>query len=141
MRQQQAQLTKLEDELLRGPRPIPGGPLGSMESPSTSTLTSPINHYDHQYEHQRSLSGSSANGHKLTRRASRDVLEELAGPDSSLPLPMQNNRFNSSTSSLQNDGIREGRPMEFGASTASLSSKRTPSPTRTLSRQSLIETW
>jgi hypothetical protein len=133
MRQQHAQVSKLENELLQGPRPIPGGPLEPTPSLSASTSSNP--------SHNRSGSGGSMNGGVsrppvLNRRSSRDVLEELAGPDSSLPLPMSNMRFAASASSLHS-GIQEGVPMEFNknSSTTSLPSKRTPSPTRTLSRQ------
>ncbi|KAG6896217.1 hypothetical protein C0992_009685 [Termitomyces sp. T32_za158] len=64
---------------------------------------------------------------KVKRRTSFDVLQGIAGPDSSLPLPKRDG--------IGENGIQEGVPLSFGVGVAApLSYKRTPSPTRTLSR-------
>lgn len=71
---------------------------------------------------------------KKMRRSSFDVLQGLAGRDSSLPLP----RRESAAPSFKAGGIPEGIPMEFGVlSNTRDPVKRISSPTRTLSRTSL----
>lgn len=70
---------------------------------------------------------------KMQRRTSFEVLQGIAGPDSNLPLPSRLNGLDD----VGSGGIREGVPMSFGLgnSQSHLSpSKRTSSPTRTLSR-------
>ncbi|KAI0058812.1 hypothetical protein BV25DRAFT_1829565 [Artomyces pyxidatus] len=118
IRHQQAQLQTLENIIHRTPRI----PITSMNSPPPSPLpgdlvpsTSPDTPH-------------TPNG-KMKRRSSYDALLNLAGPESSLPLPRRE-----PGASLSQDGIREGIPMEFGAGPSSQTYKRQSSPTRTLSR-------
>lgn len=73
-----------------------------------------------------SFSSSASPSSKKLRRSSYEVLQGLAGPDSSLPLPRRDINGN------EFDGIREGIPM-----LSPTSYKRMSSPTRTLSRASL----
>jgi hypothetical protein len=113
IRHQQAQLQNLETLLQRAPRM----PITTSNSPPPSPLPDP----------STSDTPTTPNG-KVKRRSSFDVLQSLAGPDSSLPLPRRD------TGPLSQDGIREGVPMEFGVCTPSQSYKRQSSPTRTLSR-------
>ncbi|KAG6900030.1 hypothetical protein C0993_004087 [Termitomyces sp. T159_Od127] len=64
---------------------------------------------------------------KVNRRTSFEVLQGIAGPDSSLPLPKRDG--------IGENGIQEGVPLSFGVGAAAQPLyKRTPSPTRTLSR-------
>jgi hypothetical protein len=114
IRHQQAQLQNLENILQRTPRM----PITASNSPPTSPLPNPST---------SELPRTSPNG-KVKRRSSFDVLQSLAGPDSSLPLPRRD------PGPLSQDGIREGVPMDFGAGTPSQPYKRLSSPTRTLSR-------
>ncbi|KAL1733720.1 hypothetical protein EV714DRAFT_204331 [Schizophyllum commune] len=93
IRHQTAQLHNLENMLQSQPR-IPSLSLGDDHSP-----TSPVTP-------------------KLNKRSSYDVLQGIAGPDSSLPLPRR----------LDDNSIQEGVP------TTSSNNRRTSSPTRTLSR-------
>lgn len=128
IRQQQAQLHSLESIIIRGPGPLPPGFMASS------------NHVSHPSDDVLDISSppSSYNANfttpKMKRRSSFDVLQGLAGRDSSLPLP----RRESVTPGFKAEGIPEGIPMDFG----SLSNTRDPvkrisSPTRTLSRTSL----
>ncbi|THV02540.1 hypothetical protein K435DRAFT_827494 [Dendrothele bispora CBS 962.96] len=69
---------------------------------------------------------------KISKRSSYEVLQGIAGPESNLPLPRReslSSLSNGHTSHKEEDhnSIREGIP-------SSSSNKRTPSPTRTLSR-------
>ncbi|THH14645.1 hypothetical protein EW146_g5715 [Bondarzewia mesenterica] len=77
------------------------------------------------------LAAGTPTSNATKRRSSYDVLQSLAGPDSNIPLPR---RESGTFSSLGQDGIREGIPMDFSAGPSSSPFKRTPSPTRTLSR-------
>ncbi|KAH9074714.1 hypothetical protein EDB83DRAFT_2504880 [Lactarius deliciosus] len=114
IRHQQAQLQNLENLLQRTPRlPLT---TSTNSPPSSPPSLSPSD-----------LPPTTPNG-KIKRRSSFDVLQSLAGPDSNLPLPRRD------PSSLSQDGIREGVPMDFGAGPSSQSYKRQSSPTRTLSR-------
>jgi hypothetical protein len=126
IRQQQAQLHSLENIILRGPRPLPPGAMGSPpHSPveGDSTASQP-----HSYAHSSNSSAS-----KIKKRSSFEVLSGLAGPDSSLPLPRRDD-------GLKESGIKEGVPMDFGSQDNSLNGhKRAWSPTRTLSRMSSDE--
>ncbi|OBZ74086.1 hypothetical protein A0H81_06269 [Grifola frondosa] len=100
-------LTALENTILRGPRPLPPGILGSppdFDSPS--------------------VSGQSNHMLKMGKRNSYEALQGLAGPDSNLPLPRRDERR---LSFGEENGIREGIPTGS-------SGRRTASPTRTLSR-------
>src|SRR5258708_6006148 len=115
IRHQQAQLHNLENVLHRTPRLSASLMHSPPSSPTVSEPSSPPQ--------------APPTPTKLRRRSSYDILQSLAGPDSSLPLPR---RDLPSSSSLKQDGIREGVPMDFGAGP---SNKRTPSPTRTLSRK------
>ena len=66
---------------------------------------------------------------RVGRRSSFEVLQGLAGPESSLPLPRRDDAMR------DGGGIREGVPMDFGARSVSPNGyKRASSPTRTLSR-------
>ena len=109
IRHQQAQLTALENTILRGPRPLPPGILGS---PPTSPA-----------ELDSVTSSSSSYAQKLARRSSYDALQGLAGPDSGLPLPRKDRNM----SFGDENGIREGIPTGSG-------SNRSSSPTGTRSR-------
>ena len=72
---------------------------------------------------------------KMKRRSSYDVLQGIAGPESSLPLPRRDGV------GIEEGGIREGIPMNFGVGPVSPTAyKRVSSPTRTLSRTSLVQT-
>jgi len=74
---------------------------------------------------------ASVTTQKMRRRSSFDVLQGMAGRDSSLPLP----RRESAMPSFKAEGIPEGIPMDFGSfSNAREAVKRISSPTRTLSR-------
>lgn len=110
IRHQQAQVHDLENIILRGPRPYSDlppdlDPLMALSSPPSSYNPSP----------------------KMSKRSSFEVLHGIAGPDSNLPLPRRGEMNGSE------DGIREGIPMNFGA-TSPTHHKRISSPTRTLSR-------
>ncbi|EMD39239.1 hypothetical protein CERSUDRAFT_112900 [Gelatoporia subvermispora B] len=108
IRHQQAQLHTLENVVLRGPRPLPPGILGSPPlSPS-------------ELDPQPSYTTP-----RLQKRHSYEILQGLAGPDSNLPLPRRDERR---LSFGEENGIREGIP------TGSSFGKRAASPTRTLSR-------
>ena len=128
IRQQQAQLHNLENIVLRGPRPLPPG------------FMAPSNHVSHPSDDVLDISSppSSYNGNfttpKARRRSSFDVLQGLAGRDSSLPLP----RRESAAPTFKSEGIPEGIPMDFGGLVITRDPiKRISSPTRTLSRMSL----
>ena len=116
IRHQQAQLHNLEN-VLRGPRKLQELPQDDMASPPPSSYV-PVD----------------ATPTKVKRRSSYDILQGIAGPDSSLPLPKKDG--------LEENGIQEGVPANFGTSPASPipSYKRVSSPTRTLSRMSFIST-
>lgn len=114
IRHQQAQLHSLENILLSGPRGLQNTSIDMLTSPtsppSSFTLIEP------------------ASAAKLNRRTSFEILQGIAGPDSSLPLPKRDG--------IGENGIQEGVPLSFGVGAAvSPSYKRTPSPTRTLSRK------
>ncbi|OCH85784.1 hypothetical protein OBBRIDRAFT_797812 [Obba rivulosa] len=109
IRHQQAQLQTLENAVLRGPRPLPPGILGSPPLLPEELDVSP--------------NPFSTPTPKLQKRNSYDVLQGLAGPDSSLPLPRRDERRYSFG---EENGIREGIPTPSGT--------RAASPTRTLSR-------
>ncbi|TCD69491.1 hypothetical protein EIP91_007421 [Steccherinum ochraceum] len=115
IRHQQAQLNSLENTLLRGPRPLPPGALASPPFSPGELVESPPPPSSYTNGH----SGSS----RMSRRNSYEVLQTLAGPDSSLPLPRRESR-----NFGEENGIREGIPM------ASPTKQRAASPTRTLSR-------
>ncbi|KAH9832640.1 uncharacterized protein C8Q71DRAFT_713927 [Rhodofomes roseus] len=108
IRHQQAQLHSLENTVLRGPRPLP---LGMLNSPPRSPTELDL----------ASTSGSTYMSPRLQKRNSFDILQGLAGPESSLPLPRRDERR---LSFGEENGIREGIP----------SGTRAQSPTRTLSR-------
>ncbi|KAJ3994777.1 hypothetical protein F5050DRAFT_422751 [Lentinula boryana] len=125
IRHQQAQVTDLENHILRGPRPY------SNLSDSMSTSTSNLNSPPPSSYSNRSPTPSGSSPTKVARRTSFEVLQGIAGPDSSLPLPMTGRRElgHSVNGSLNENGIKEGVPM-----TSPTSYKRVSSPTRTLSR-------
>lgn len=114
IRHQQAQLHSLENTLLRGPRPLPPGAFTSPPLSPADLIDSPP-------------PSSFSNGHgssRMSRRNSYEVLQTLAGPESSLPLPRRASRTFG-----EENGIKEGIPTE-----GSPSKQRAASPTRTLSR-------
>ncbi|KAH7922624.1 hypothetical protein BV22DRAFT_1037288 [Leucogyrophana mollusca] len=120
IRQQQAQLHTLESAILRGPRPLPPGFMASPSSLSEEVLD--ISSAPTSYT-------PSFSTPKMQRRSSFDVLQGLAGRDSSLPLPRRD------ANGTPSHGIREGIPMDFGVGSVNRDSyKRVSSPTRTLSR-------
>ncbi|KAJ3988683.1 hypothetical protein F5890DRAFT_1402634 [Lentinula detonsa] len=125
IRHQQAQVTDLENHILRGPRPY------SNLSDSMSTSTSNLNSPPPSSYSNRSPTPSGSSPTKVARRTSFEVLQGIAGPDSSLPLPMTGRRElgHSVNGSLSENGIKEGVPM-----TSPTAYKRVSSPTRTLSR-------
>ncbi|KAJ3786792.1 hypothetical protein GGU10DRAFT_350782 [Lentinula aff. detonsa] len=125
IRHQQAQVTDLENHILRGPRPY------SNLSDSMSTSTSNLNSPPPSSYSNRSPTPSGSSPTKVARRTSFEVLQGIAGPDSSLPLPMTGRRElgHSVNGSLSENGIKEGVPM-----TSPTTYKRVSSPTRTLSR-------
>lgn len=106
IRHQQAQLHNLENVLLRGPRKLQDD---DMTSPPPSSYVA-----------------VDATPTKVKRRSSYDILQGIAGRDSSLPLPKKD--------VLEENGIQEGIPA------TPPSYKRVSSPTRTLSRMSVIST-
>ena len=116
IRHHQAQLHNLENVLLRSPRKLQELPLDDMTLPPSSYVA------------------ANATPTKAKRRSSYDILQGIAGPDSSLPLPKKD--------ILEENGIQEGVPTNFTTSPASPSPsyKRVSSPTRTLSRMSFIST-
>lgn len=110
IRQQQAQLHNLENIVLRGPRPLPPDTSDIMLSSPPPSSFSPV-----------------PTATKVKRRSSYDVLQGIAGPESSLPLPRRE---------AEENGIQEGVPMSFGVGPSSPTSfKRASSPMRTLSRE------
>ncbi|KAH7874099.1 uncharacterized protein C8R40DRAFT_1111315 [Lentinula edodes] len=125
IRQQQAQVTGLENHILRGPRPYPN--LSDSMSSSTPNLTSPP---PSSYS-GRSPTPNGSSPTKMARRTSFEVLQGIAGPDSNLPLPIAGRRDlgHSVNGSLDDSSIKEGVPM-----TSPTAYKRISSPTRTLSR-------
>ena len=118
IRHQQAQLNNLENVVRNSPRlyvPELIEDYHTMASSSTSS-TPPS-----------SFVPNGPTTTKMKRRSSHDVLLNIAGPDSSLPLPKRDPGDESS--------IQEGVPMIFGVSSPSPPLyKRVSSPTRTLSR-------
>ena len=128
IRQQQAQLNNLETMLRGGPRPLP--PPSPPRSPDLSEIALP-------QQPPTAPPPPSTTTTKMQRRSSFDVLHSLAGPDSSLPLPIPYRDGRGSP--MKPDGsIPEGIPIDFGVGSTSPSSyKRMPSPTRTLSRMSV----
>lgn len=109
IRHQQAQLNNLENIIRSSPRGFQEG-TEDMTSPSSSPFDSTPS--------------------KVRRRLSYDVLHSIAGPDSSLPLPRRDG--------MDDNGIQEGVPMNYGSSPTTPPYKRPSSPTRTLSRTYLL---
>ncbi|EKM50610.1 uncharacterized protein PHACADRAFT_213510 [Phanerochaete carnosa HHB-10118-sp] len=128
IRQQQAQLHNLENNLLRGPRPLPPGILNSPPISPDELDSDPSPSFGRSNSHNPS-SGSSSPGIKMQRRSSFEILSGLAGPESSLPLPRPNANNVRPSSYMEESplSIREGIPLTSP-------SKRVSSPTRTLSR-------
>ena len=111
IRHQQAQLHQLENNILRGPRPLPPG---IFNSPPMSPA---------ELDAATSSGAGATSPPRIARRSSYDALQGLAGPESGLPLPRRKPSFG------DENGIREGIPTGAG------SSYRNSSPTRTLSRE------
>ncbi|CCM02675.1 uncharacterized protein FIBRA_04780 [Fibroporia radiculosa] len=114
IRHQQAQLQSLENQILRGPRPLPPGIMNSPPLSPTAELDQPP-----------PTSPPTAFSPRMQKRNSFEILHSLAGPDSNLPLPLPK-REDRRLSFGEENGIREGIPTSSG--------HRPPSPTRTLSR-------
>jgi hypothetical protein len=118
IRQQQAQLNTLENIVRSGPRPYgleaTTDNYNNMQATASSSSSLPPS----------SFVQSTPTPTKVKRRSSHDVLLSLAGPDSSLPLPKREPG--------EENGIREGIPANYPPNQTAF--KRTPSPTRTLSR-------
>ncbi|KAG7445074.1 uncharacterized protein BT62DRAFT_898204 [Guyanagaster necrorhizus] len=109
IRHQQAQVHDLENVILRGPRPYPDLFEPTMAAAATSPPPQPFT------------------PSKIPKRSSFD--KGILRQDSGLPLPRRER------DGAVDDGIREGIPMSFGTgSTSPNTTKRVPSPTRTLSR-------
>ncbi|KAF8159359.1 hypothetical protein B0H34DRAFT_400565 [Crassisporium funariophilum] len=120
IRQQQAQLSTLENIVRSGPRPYGPEVTEDMMAASSSTSSSPPS----------AFAPAVPTPTKMKRRSSHDVLLSLAGPDSNLPLPKPK-----PIELVEENGIQEGVPMTFSVtSTSPVSYKRMSSPTRTLSR-------
>ncbi|KAA1470170.1 hypothetical protein DENSPDRAFT_849378 [Dentipellis sp. KUC8613] len=124
IRHQQAQLQTLETLLQRAPRVPPALNLNNYSPPASPTdFVSPM------VSPPPPSPGPVGTPSKVKRRSSYDVLQNIAGPESSLPLPRRD-----TPSLLGQDGIPEGIPIQFGAGPSNVPSRRTSSPTRTLSR-------
>ncbi|KAK0466916.1 uncharacterized protein EV420DRAFT_1698955 [Desarmillaria tabescens] len=109
IRHQQAQVHDLENVILRGPRPYPDLFEPTMAAAATSPPPQPFT------------------PSKIPKRSSFD--KGISRQDSGLPMPRRER------DNAVDDGIREGIPMSFGAGSVSPNTtKRLPSPTRTLSR-------
>ncbi|KIL69096.1 hypothetical protein M378DRAFT_7828 [Amanita muscaria Koide BX008] len=118
IRQKQAQLNSLETIIRTVPRPYSTELLlDNYTTPASMSTTPPP---------PSSFPVSKAT--KMQRRSSYDVLQGIAGPDSSLPLPKREG------ANLEDGSIPEGIPMSFGASTSPNHQRRPSSPTRSLSR-------
>ncbi|KDQ61474.1 hypothetical protein JAAARDRAFT_511498 [Jaapia argillacea MUCL 33604] len=130
IRQQQAQLIRLENEVLRGPRPLPPGIMGDPPHSPTDLATST------DMPPPSSFTNPSANWNHM-RRTSHEALSELAGPDSNLPLPRKDR---DSIIFRTDNGIPEGIPHDFRGNNIAGSpyvNRRIPSPTRSLSLASV----
>lgn len=120
IRHKQAQLNSLENIIRTVPRPYSSDLLLDNFTPSASMSTSPP---------PSSFPNSLSSAAKMKRRSSYDILQNIAGPESSLPLPKRE------SINFEDDSIREGIPMSFGVgSTSPTLQKRASSPTRSLSR-------
>ncbi|KAK2464019.1 hypothetical protein APHAL10511_003963 [Amanita phalloides] len=121
IRQKQAQLSSLETIIRTVPRPFSTELLldNYTSSASMSTTSPPPSSFPN------AMSPST----KMKRRSSYDILQGIAGPESSLPLPKRD------SVNLEDEGIREGVPLSFVlGSTSPTSPKRASSPMRSLSR-------
>ena len=120
IRHQQAQLNNLESVVRNSPRPYVPELIEDHHPPMASSSTSSTP--------PSSFVPNVPTTTKMKRRSSHDVLLNIAGPDSSLPLPKRD--------PADENGIQEGVPLTFGVSPASPPSlyRRVSSPTRTLSR-------
>ena len=132
IRHQQAQLNTLRNSILRGPRPYPPGVLESPPmSPSDLDDTAPTS------STAPGTTPPSSFTPRLAKRSSFEVLQGMAGPDSSLPLPLPSSSRRASfgeesiggSNGFATSTIREGIPIGSAP-------KRAASPTRTLSRTS-----
>ena len=120
IRHKQAQLNSLETIIRTVPRPYSSDLLlDNYTSPVASMSTSP----------PPPSSFPTPKTTKMQRRSSFDVLQGIAGRDSSLPLPKRE------SVDLENGSIREGIPLLFATGSTSPGHQRRPSsPTRSLSR-------
>ena len=115
IRHQQAQLQNLENILHRSSRPASLSHGRRSPSPMSPTDVSSL-HY--------SGFGSPSPLKLQQRSSSFEILHNIAGPDSFLPLPRQ-----------EGGSIREGVPADFNSNSLSPDQLKRPiSPTRSLSR-------
>lgn len=148
IRQQQAQLQNLESSLRTAPRSYPTEPLDEtfeMDPPplsnrqaSSSSGTAPPSSFVSPGSPSTSPSTSSLTTAKMKRRSSYEVLQDIAGRESNLPLPKRSESSLGMNSPLENGAIQEGVPMSFSNGqngSSSTPTKRNSSPTRTLSRE------
>lgn len=121
IRHQQAQVNDLENKILQGPKPY------NMDDSSLMAM-SPSPH--------------SSPTKSARRSSSFEVLYGIAGPESSLPLPLppprssSRPRLESNGSTTLDDSIQEGVPSDFMSTSPGdrRHFKRPSSPTRTMSR-------
>ncbi|KAF8347983.1 hypothetical protein F5887DRAFT_955095 [Amanita rubescens] len=117
IRHKQAQLNSLENIIRTVPRPFSTDfLLDNYTSSASMSATSPP---------PSSFSGPVSSATKMKRRSSYDILQGIAGPESSLPLPKRDG---------EDESIREGIPASFGSPTGPNTQKRPTSPMRGLSR-------
>ncbi|KAF8628724.1 hypothetical protein AX17_005946 [Amanita inopinata Kibby_2008] len=121
IRHKQAQLSSLEGIIRTVHRPYSSDLLLDNIMPSASQSSSPAPPSSFHTTMQSST--------KMKRRSSYDVLQGIAGLESSLPLPRRD------SISIEDGSIREGIPVSFGVGPASPTAhKRASSPTRSISR-------
>ncbi|KAH6915765.1 hypothetical protein BKA70DRAFT_469573 [Coprinopsis sp. MPI-PUGE-AT-0042] len=146
IRQQQAQLQNLESSFRTSSRSYPTEPLDEtfeMDAPvfssrqGSSSGAAPPSSFVSPGSPSTSPSTSSLATAKMKRRSSYEVLQDIAGRESNLPLPKRSESSLGMNSPLENGAIQEGVPMTFGNSqngSYTTPTKRNSSPTRTLSR-------
>ena len=126
IRHQQAQLQTLENTLRRSPTP--------SSSPVKSASNSASDLYPERHSNAAAPGTISDSFSLKTQRrtSSFEILQNMAGPESLLPLP----RKDGLGGLARTDSIREGVPADFNMDSLNTSqTRRTSSPTRTLSRE------